>query len=180
MKLHKKITLMITTASMLTFGGCKKILEEHPKSNIVPTFLGTPSGLLGGLTAVYNDLRSSYGTEGFELTQYAGTDEMIAGSQAQDAGVWNAYNGLNGLSTNGGFNIWYQDINTLNGILKYGPTSGLATAILNQYLGQAKFLRAFCYFYLLTTYGNVPLHLTFNTQALSSDAPAAPADVYNA
>jgi starch-binding outer membrane protein, SusD/RagB family len=180
MKLHNKISLVIATASLVVFGSCKKILEEHPKSNIVPTFLATPTGLLGALSGVYNDLRSSYGTEGFTLQLYAGTDEMIAGSQAQDAGVFNLYNGLSGLSMNGGFNVWYQDINTLNGILQYGPTSGLPASTLNQYLGQAKFLRAFCYFYLLSTYGNVPLHLTFNTQAVSSDAPAAPAAVYAA
>lgn len=180
MKLHSKISLIIATISLMILGSCKKILEENPKSNVVPAFLGTPAGLLGGLAGVYNDLRSSYGTEGFTLQFYAGTDEMIAGSQAQDAGVFNLYNGLNGLSTTGGFNIWYQDINTLNGILKYGPTSGVPTATLNQYLGQAKFLRAFCYFYLLTTYGNVPLHLTFNTTAETADAPAPPADVYAA
>src|ERR1700753_1916419 len=126
MKLYSKMSVIIAATSMLILGGCKKILEEHPKSSVVPAFLGTPSGLLGGLAGVYNDLRASYGTEGFTLTLYAGTDEMIAGSQAQDNGVWNAYNGLNGLSTNGGFNIWYQDINTLNGILQYAPSSGLA------------------------------------------------------
>lgn len=165
---------------MLILGGCKKILEEHPRSSVVPAFLGTQSGLLGGLAGVYNDLRASYGTEGFTLQLYAGTDEMIAGSQAQDNGVWNTYNGLNGTSTSGGFNTWYQDINTLNGILQFAPSSGLPAATLNQYIGQAKFLRAFCYFYLLQTYGNVPLHLTFNTQAVSADAPAAPSAVYDA
>jgi hypothetical protein len=165
---------------MLILGGCKKVLEEHPKSNLVPAYLGTQPGLLAGLAGVYNDLRSSYGTEGFTLTQYAGTDEMIAGSQAQDAGVWNTYNGLNGISTNGGFNIWYQDINTLNGILQFAPSSGLPSTTLNQYIGQAKFLRAFCYFYLLQTYGHVPLHLSFITQASSADAPAAPSAVYSA
>ena len=104
---------------------------------------------------------------------------MVPGSQSQDgAGVWSAYNGMTGANTSGGFNIWYQDINTLNGILQFGPTSGLPAATLNQYIGQAKFLRAFCYYYLLTTYGNIPLHTTFNTQASSSDAPAAPAAVY--
>jgi hypothetical protein len=180
MKLYSKISLIIAATSMLILGGCKKVLEEHPQSSLVPAFLGTPSGLLGGLAGVYNDLRASYGTEGFILTQYAGTDEMIAGTQAQDGGVFNAYNGLNGTSTSGGFNIWYQDINTLNGILQFAPSSGLPTATLNQYIGQAKFLRAFCYFYLLQTYGNVPLHLTFITQANSADAPAAPAAVYSA
>jgi len=180
MKLHNKITLIITATAMLIFGGCKKILEEHPQSNAVPTFLGTPAGLLGGITGVYNDLRASYGTEGFTLGLYAGTDEMIASTQAQDGGVWNLYNGLNGISTQGGFNLWYQDINTLNGILKFGPIAGLPNATLNQYLGQAKFLRAFCYYYLLTTYGNIPLHLTFNTAASTADAPSDPAAVYQA
>src|ERR1700760_1247203 len=142
MKLYRKISLIIEATTLIILGGCTKVLEEHPKSNVVPAFLGTPSGLLGGLAGVYNDLRSSYGTEGFELTRYAGTDEMIAGSQAQDNGVWNAYNGLNATSTNGGFNVWYQDINTLNGILQYAPNAGLPAATLNQYIGQAKFLRA--------------------------------------
>ena len=68
MKIHKKISLIITNAAMLVFGGCKKVLEEHPKSNVVPAFLATPTGLLGALSGVYNDLRSSYGTEGFTLT----------------------------------------------------------------------------------------------------------------
>ncbi len=180
MKLQSKITLIVSTVAMLICGGCKKILEEHPKSSIVAADLGTPQGILGGLTAVYNDLRSAYGTEGFELTLYGGTDEMIAGSQAQDAGVWNAYNGLNGTSTSGGFNLWYQDINELNGILQFAPSSGLPTATLNQYTGQAKFLRAFCYFFLVTTYENVPLHLAFTTTASSADAPSDPAAVYNA
>ena len=180
MKLHRKISLIITTAAMLIFGSCKKILEENPKSQLAPVFLTTSNGLLQAITGVYNDLRGSYGTEGFELGLWAGTDEMIRGSQNGDNGVWTAYNGLNGLSTSGGFNVWYQDINTLNGVLQYGPASGLPAATLNQYLGQAKFLRAFCYYYLITTYGNVPLHLTFNTKAVSSDAPADPADVYKA
>ncbi|MDP9048459.1 MAG: RagB/SusD family nutrient uptake outer membrane protein, partial [Bacteroidota bacterium] len=177
MKLFSKISFIITAAIMLTFGGCKKILEEHPKSLIVPSALGTPAGLLGGLSAVYNDLRSSYGTEGFELTFYAGTDETIAGSQNGDGGVWTAYNGLSSANTNWG--IWYQDINTLNGILQFAQTVPLDAATKQAYLGQAKFLRAFCYFYLVTTYGNIPLHTTFVTAASSSDAPAPLASVYN-
>ncbi|MEO5943198.1 MAG: RagB/SusD family nutrient uptake outer membrane protein, partial [Ferruginibacter sp.] len=39
-------------------------------------------------------------------------------------------------------------------------------------------LRGFCYYYLVTTFGAVPLHTTFNTSASASDAPAPLADVY--
>jgi hypothetical protein len=178
MKIYKKISIIITAVAMLSPFSCKKLLDENPKSSIVPSFLGTPAGLLGGIAGVYNDLRSSYGTEGFELTQYGGTDENFAGVSAQSNGTFNNYNGLNGASFSGQWNTWYQDINTLNGILQYGQTTTLDAATKNLYLGQAKFLRAFCYYYLVTTYGNVPLHTTFITQATTSETRAPIADVY--
>jgi hypothetical protein len=179
MKIYNKISIITTTvACLLSVTSCKKILDENPKSIIVPSFLGTPSGIEGGIAGVYNDLRSSYGTEGFELTQYAGTDENFAGVSAQSNGMFSTYNGINGGTFSGFWGTWYQDINTLNGVLKYGPSSGLPAATLNQYLGQAKFLRAFCYYYLVTTYGAVPLHTTFITQATTSDTRASVASVY--
>ncbi|WP_259069885.1 RagB/SusD family nutrient uptake outer membrane protein [Mucilaginibacter sp. X4EP1] len=180
MKIYNKISIITATAAcLLSVTSCKKILEENPKSSIVPSFLGTPAGIEGGIAGVYNDLRSSYGTEGFELTQYAGTDENFAGVSAQSNGIFSTYNGINGGTFSGFWGTWYQDINTLNGVLKYGPSSGLPTATLNQYLGQAKFLRAFCYYYLVTTYGAVPLHTTFITQASSSDTRAPIASIYS-
>src|ERR1700728_4144425 len=180
MKIYNKISIIITTVALLSsVTSCKKLLQENPKSSIVPSFLSTPGGLEGGIAGVYNDLRSSYGTEGFELTQYAGTDENFAGVSAQSNGMFSTYNGINGGTFSGFWNTWYQDINTLNGILLYGPKAGLPASTLNLYIGQAKFLRAFCYYYLVTTYGAVPLHITFNTQASSSDTRAPIADIYN-
>jgi len=180
MKKYKKISIIITVVAFMTgVTGCKKLLTENPKSSIVPSFLSTPAGLADGIAGVYNDLRSNYGTEGFELTQYGGTDENFAGVSAQENGVFSTYNGINGATFAGAWNTWYQDINTLNGILKFGPASGLPASTLNIYLGQAKFLRAYCYYYLVTTFGAVPLHTTFNTQASSADTRAPIADVYN-
>jgi len=180
MKIYNKISIIVALAICLAGAtSCKKLLQENPKSSVVPAFLSTPAGLADGIAGVYNDFRSAYGTEGFELTQYAGTDENFAGVSAQSNGMFSTYNGINGSTFTGFWNTWYQDINTLNGILKYGPTSGLPASTLNIYLGQAKFLRAYCYYYLVTTYGPVPLHTTFNTQASSSDSRAPIADVYN-
>ncbi len=180
MKIYNKISIIfVAGAFLINVTSCKKILQENPKSNIVPSFLATQAGLADGIAGVYNDLRSSYGTEGFELTQYAGTDENFAGVSAQSNGMFSTYNGINGGTFSGFWGTWYQDINTLNGILQYGPKAGLPAATLNLYLGQAKFLRAYCYYYLVTTYGPVPLHTTFNTQASSSDTRAPIADVYS-
>ena len=180
MKIYNKISIIFVAAAFLiNVTGCKKLLVENPKSSIVPSFLSTQAGLADGIAGVYNDLRSNYGTEGFELTQYAGTDENFAGVSAQSNGMFSTYNGINGGTFSGFWGTWYVDINTLNGILQYGPKAGLPPATLNLYLGQAKFLRAYCYYYLVTTYGAVPLHTTFNTQASSADTRAPIADVYN-
>jgi hypothetical protein len=179
MKIYNKISIIfVAGAFLINVTSCKKLLVENPKSNIVPSFLSTQAGLVDGIAGVYNDLRSSYGTEGFELTQYAGTDENLAGVSAQSNGMFSTYNGINGGTFTGFWGTWYQDINTLNGILQFGPKAGLPAATLNLYLGQAKFLRAYCYYYLVTTYGPVPLHTTFNTQASSADTRAPIADVY--
>ena len=72
----------------------------------------------------------------------------------------------------------FIDINTANGVLQYGADADIPAATKTQLLAQAKFLRGFCYYYLVTTFGQVPLHTTFNTSASAADAPAPLADLY--
>jgi hypothetical protein len=80
---------------------------------------------------------------------------------------------------NGGlWNIAYQDINTLNGILEIGQTIDLPADTKKAYLAQAKFLRAFWYYHLVQMFGDVPLHVTFITQASSADSRQPIAEVY--
>ena len=62
--------------------------------------------------------------------------------------------------------------------MQYGAAADVPAATKTQLLAQAKFLRGFCYFYLVTTFGAVPLHTTFSTTASTADAPAPLADVY--
>jgi hypothetical protein len=76
------------------------------------------------------------------------------------------------------WNIAYQDINTANGVLQYGATVSLPDSTKAQYLAQAKFLRAFYYFYLVQTFGDVPLHTTFITNPTTSDTRTPIKDVY--
>ncbi len=179
MKQYKKIVSgVILIATMLVSNSCSDLLVEKPQSNIVPSAFGTPSGILAGIAGVYNNLRNAYGTEGFTVAQMIGTDETLEGGGASNYHVYATYNGMNGGTTSGGFSF-YSDINALNGILELAPTAGLDAATLKAYLGQTQFLRAFLYFYLVRTFGNIPLHTTFITTPSQADAPAAPNDVYN-
>src|SRR5450755_2837789 len=109
----------LMTIAFIT-GSCHKILEEHPQSAIVPSIFNTPGGLLGGVAGVYNDLRSLWGTEGFSMQSLGGTDETLEGASASSTDFF-TYNPMTGADENGGYwNIAYQDINTLNGVLQYG------------------------------------------------------------
>src|SRR5919202_2428587 len=157
--------------------GCEKILEEHPQSQVVPSYFNSPSGVLGGIAGVYNDLRAEWGTEGFTVEMQAGTDEFLQGASSGGGPAY-TYNGLNGSNFGAAWNIAFQDINTLNGVLQYGQTVDLPEATRKQYLAQAKFLRGFWYFYLVQTWGDVPLHTSFITAPSQADSRQPVAQVY--
>src|SRR5258705_12400967 len=104
MNLFKKITIIAFVALFAFNSGCKKLLEEHPRAGIVPSFFNTPSGILGGISAVYNDIRGAWGTEGFSLQAVGGTDEHLMGA-SNTANNFFTYNGI----TTGAFNnSWWN------------------------------------------------------------------------
>src|SRR4029450_6584226 len=181
MRFYNKISIvMILLVTMLLSNSCKKVLEEHPQSGIVPSFFKTTAGVLGGIAGVYNDIGGAWGTEGFSAEMVAGTDEHLAGASASGIQLY-TYNGLNGSNFVAAWATAYTDINTLNGVLEYGQaidSSTLAPATKRQYMAQAKFLRAFWYFYLVQTWGDVPLHITFITAPSYSDSPQPFPQVY--
>ncbi|WP_353719913.1 RagB/SusD family nutrient uptake outer membrane protein [Dyadobacter sp. 676] len=175
MKLIKTLATLSVLAISST--GCEKILEEHPQSQIVPSYFNSPAGVLGGIAGVYNDIRSQWGTEGFTVEMQAGTDEFIQGLSAGTP-IPYTYNGLNGSNFGSAWGVAFQDINTLNGVLQYGQTIELPEATRKQYLAQAKFLRAFWYFYLVQTWGDVPLHTEFITEPSQAASRQPAAQVY--
>src|SRR5690606_17557991 len=173
----KPVMVLFLGAAMMMIGSCKKILEENPRSNVTPSAFSTAPGLLAGIAGVYNQLRSAWGTEGFTINQMAGTDEYLMGGSAQNQRVF-TYNGLSSTDFNGNFGL-YSGINALNGILEFGPASpDLDANTLKAYLGQAQFLRAYIYFYLVQTFGNIPLTTTFITVPSQAAAPAPVNEVY--
>lgn len=179
MRLHNFKSTGLISVVLLLVTGCQKVLEENPKSQITPQYFSTPGGILGGIAGIYSDMRNLWGTEGFTNITTAGTDEVLAGGSASGVPWW-TYNNITAAdgATTALWNIAYQDINTANGVLQYGATVSLPDSTKAQYLAQAKFLRAFYYFYLVQTFGDVPLHTEFITNATTSDTRAPIKDVY--
>jgi starch-binding outer membrane protein, SusD/RagB family len=182
MKLNYKVSCTIVLAILLSVSGCNKILDEQPRATIDPAFFRTPEGVEGGIAGVYSSFRGLWGTQIFTQLFNGGTDEMIRGGAA-DVQHYFTYSTLMSSNTNdyaGFWNNMFININTLNGVLQFGAEAPIEAAKKTQLLAQAKFLRAFCYFYLVTTFGEVPLHLEYNTAVSAADSRAPIGDVYAA
>lgn len=181
MKQKYIIFLGLCTAVLFSATGCKKILDEQPRASIDPSYFKTAEGVQGGIAGIYSSFRGHWGTQIFTQLFSAGTDESQKGAAA-DVQHWFTYNNpLIKSNTNDYAGFWnglFIDINTANGVLEYGADANIPAATKTQILAQAKFLRAFCYFYLVTTFGEVPLHTTFNTNPSAADTRAPLADVY--
>jgi len=178
MKQFQKIICAGLMATVLITGSCKKILEEHPQSSIYPSIFNTSAGLVGGVSGVYNDLRGIWGTEGFTAQGMAGTDEVLTGASASGTDFY-TYNPLLSSDMNGSFwNNAYQDINTINALFEYGPKVTMDSSLKKLIVAQCKFLRAFWYYHLVISFGDVPLHLTYISKPTLSDTRAPIANVY--
>ena len=181
MKNKNIIYLALSTIILFAAAGCKKVLDEQPRAGVDPSYFKTPEGIQGGVAGIYSSFRGHWGTQIFTQLFNAGTDEFQKGAAA-DVQHWFTYNNplikSNSNDYLGFWNSMFQDINTANGVLEYGASANLPVATKTQVQAQAKFLRGFCYFQLVTTFGAVPLHTVFNTQATAADAPAPLADVY--
>jgi hypothetical protein len=79
-------------------------------------------------------------------------------------------------------NIWtnfYAIIYSCNDLInQLSNTNKLSSGIVKQYVSEAKFLRAYAYFYLTNLYGNVPLALTTDVSTTSTIARADSATIY--
>ncbi|THU40331.1 RagB/SusD family nutrient uptake outer membrane protein [Niastella caeni] len=163
-------SLILSACSMLLFSGCKKVLEEEPRSFYDPNFFKTEKGVQGGITSQYAHLRFIYGQPYYYNTLETGTDEYTWASSA-DANFKDAdLSGVGNLTPTSSRSdaLWgtaFSNINTASGIIENAGAVGTIPASL---VAEARFFRAFDYFLLVQTFGGVPLdlgagELKFNT-----------------
>lgn len=179
---HKVFKYSLLLGIIFSIGtGCKKLLKEEPRTSFTPEFFKTADGIKGGINSIYANLRTHWGTQIFIQLFSGGTDEAIKGAAA-DVQHWFTFNNpvikSNTNDYQGFFGAMFTNINTANGVLQYGADANIPAATKTQLLATAKFFRGFCYYYLVTTFGAIPLHTTFNTEAVAADAPAPLADIY--
>lgn len=176
-----KILALTVIASVLCTTACDDILVEEPRAKFEPGFYKTEQGVMGGLTALYANLRRIYGQPYYYNACETGTDEYTYGSQADNNFRAADLSGL-GIpdAANSRFDVlWntaYSAINSASGIIANGAAAGVAPSLI----AEARFFRAFDYFLLVQSFGGVPLDLgsgvlefntTPNTKSVRNTVP---------
>ena len=169
------ILLICTFALVAT--GCKKQLIEKDQdpSNLTPgKYYTLPGHADAAIAAAYAQTRFINNGAGIFANNFSML-EMPTGTAKTETGQNTDLNNLLGLSYNGDnvfiLNWWtglYSVIAQANLVLDNVPGIKMDDVKKKQVLGEAMFLRAWSYFYLVRLFGDVPL---LTTSILSADDP---------
>ncbi|OQP54369.1 hypothetical protein A4H97_22910 [Niastella yeongjuensis] len=163
---------------------CKKLVEVQPPSNTLAenNVYQNDASAISVLTGLFNSMNA---VEITNPVQGSGSITLFTGLSSDElalyGGVTNRvyqeyfHNALQVTVVPGsGFNHWaplYKCIFKCNAAIEgIASSNGLTPVVKQQLLGEAKFMRAFFYFYLVNLFGDVPLVLTSDPRinALSS------------
>ena len=182
----KKTIFHIILIGLVTgFGSCKKWLDLKPQDGIVgDEFWNTKEQVDAAVTGVYTSLQAN--TELFFIWGESRADMVATGFRANqdELDIVN----LNMLPNNRYVNwrTMYQSINYCNTIIQMAPgvlkkDNTFGQAQLDRALGQALAIRGLLYFYLVRSFGEVPLNLkaTVSDNDLVSLAKSSQEDMLN-
>lgn len=141
--------IMIGTAT-----GCSDFLDQDNRSNTNATeFYKTAQGFESLTTSMYSSLRTIYNTS--PLTMTAGTDLFGDGKSAGVAMNYYQHTATEGNVQNLYTNL-FKSIQLANQVINRGETTA-ESGVRKQYIDEARFVRAYDYFLLVQTFGEVAL-----------------------
>lgn len=149
-----KLKYIFAACALLGMTSCSDFLEQDNRSSVDATnFYNTSSGYESLTNSMYSSLRAIYNMQ--PLCFSAGTD--IYGNGKSGTVSMNAYSLT---STEGNvlnfYTNFYKSIQLCNSVIKYGETTE-STSKRQQYIDEARFIRAYDYFNLVQQFGGVPL-----------------------
>lgn len=168
----RNIFLAVACAALLSTTSCDKFLEENPKNRVTsvayyknasqaqetvnslyrmgaPVRYGVAASAYIGPTASINSFLTGYFTNSYEGQELISLYSRELTRQGNTRIVSNTMNSI--------WNDSYRAINIANGGLKHIPEIEMDENTKTRLLAEAKFFRAFNYFYLVKTFGAIPL-----------------------
>src|SRR5215203_963885 len=135
-------------------------LTEQPITGLTSSYFSNPTSFESVVNATYTPLRSHWALERGSTMTVFGTDEYTKGAD----GSYKFFNDYTA-QLNGDVDYirdswydYYKGINTANTVIAAAPTANLPDATKATRVGEAKFMRAYYYFTLVRTYGDIPIY----------------------
>ncbi len=157
---------------------CKKIVAIPEPVNTITTseVFSTDAVANSSIIGIYNFMANNTGYANGYITIYGG----LSADELSDIYGGNPYEENILLSnTSGLYNIWadpYFTIYMSNAVIEgLQASTGVTQGMKSQLMGEAKFFRAFCHFYLVNLFGDVPLitSTAFSKTSLLTRTPSA-------
>jgi hypothetical protein len=164
MKSKLYISLFAVIATVVTIIACTRKLDVLDQNNpTTESYFKTASELQNGVNAIYSSLRSAQliGREWFFVHDMRGGECASGGAQLEAPRAELLSQPAPAPSNSVITSVWtgsYQMINRANLILAMAPDITDNTALRDRLVGEAKFLRAWAYFELVSQWGDVPLY----------------------
>lgn len=182
----KFIHLIIYIMIVINNSSCKKYLELNAPSDQVGSekVFTSEATATSAVNGIYSEMMNSANQfTNNAVTLYAGmaADEMYYYQpDIKDEFIQNNISPANHSTLS--LIFWapsYKYIYIANLILeKLNGSSSLSMTIKNRLVGECKFIRAFCYFYLVNLFGDIPLCLTSDYRVNQTLSRSSTHDVY--
>ena len=174
---------LIAPLAALCLGGAAGCVDltEHPVTGITSAYYNTPAGFEAAVNAMYQPMRNWLPLERGATMTVFGTDEFTKGAD----GSYKFFNDYTA-QLNGDVDFirdtwfdFYKGINTANTVIAAAPTANLPDATKATRVAEAKFIRALYYFWLVRTYGDIPIYTEPNVSVNTETNREPVAKVYD-
>lgn len=171
----KKIFFIITLG-LMTLTGCSDFLEQDNRSDVPSAdFYNTSTGFASLTNSAYSSMRELYNTQPQMFV--AGTD--LYGDGKSQGVVMGQYTFTADEGTVENFYVsCFKGIQLANSVISYGETTE-ETSVRQQYIDEARFIRAWYYFQLVQQFGAVALNKQMFDYAEMNHERASLADIYS-
>jgi len=173
---------------LTSFFSCKKFIQIPPPSNqlVSSTVFSDDNIATAALTGIYSNMMQysgsgvgqlplNIGVSSDELVNYSTDQYQIQFYTNSVSPTSNRIAGLWGGNNNGFYGYIFDANSAIEGL---NSSTGVSAAVKQELLGEAKFIRAFSYFYLVNFFGDVPLVTNTDYSSNSKMTRTPQAQVY--
>jgi hypothetical protein len=168
----KRAFVLFIILQGMTLISCKKFLGIPPPKNevVTATVYNNDATVISAVRGIYSQMFSSGFASGLpsSITYLSGNSADELTNYSTDPDLIQFYTNSLISTSSGSFGIWqsaYSYISSTNDVIKgLTNSTGVTASTKSELIGEAKFVRAFCYFYLANLFSDVPLITSTNYQ----------------